>query len=71
MRSRPKAIRIRRIHDLTLVRNRHPVFLFGWTMLHVIDDASPLAGETSESLSAAPRLLLLTVSGTMRPPGRA
>jgi inward rectifier potassium channel len=67
----PEGIRIRRIQDLTLVRNRHPVFLFGWTMLHVIDADSPLAGETSESLSAARGFLLLTVIGTDETTGQS
>jgi inward rectifier potassium channel len=67
----PEGIRIRRIQDLTLVRNRHPVFLFGWTMLHVIDDASPLAGETLESLSAARGWLLLTVIGNDETTGQS
>ena len=57
----PEGFRIRRIQDLPLIRNRHPVFLFGWTLLHVIDDASPLAGpdravaECGARLSAADR----------------
>jgi inward rectifier potassium channel len=67
----PEGIRIRRIQDLTLVRNRHPVFLFGWTLLHVIDDASPLAGETLESLRAARGFLLLTVIGTDETTGQS
>jgi inward rectifier potassium channel len=67
----PEGIRIRRIQDLTLVRNRHPVFLFGWTILHVIDDASPLAGETAESLRAARGWLLLTVIGNDETTGQS
>jgi inward rectifier potassium channel len=67
----PEGIRIRRIQDLTLVRNRHPVFLFGWTLLHVIDDASPLAGETPESLRAARGWLLLTVIGNDETTGQS
>jgi inward rectifier potassium channel len=34
---------IRRIVDLPLVRNRSPVFTLSWTVMHRIDDASPLA----------------------------
>ena len=55
---------IRRIHDLPLRRNEQPVFLFGWSLLHVIDEASPLAGATLESLSASNGFLLLTIAGT-------
>ena len=67
----PEGVRFRRIQDLALVRHRHPVFLFGWTLLHVIDAASPLAGETSESLSAARAFLLLTVIGTDETTGQS
>jgi inward rectifier potassium channel len=56
--------RIRRIHDLPLRRNEQPVFLFGWSLLHVIDGTSPLANATAESLRAANAFLLLTIGGT-------
>jgi len=32
--------------------------------MHVIDDASPLAGENSETLAASTAYLLLSISGT-------
>ncbi|MDE2051800.1 MAG: Inward rectifier potassium channel [Gammaproteobacteria bacterium] len=55
--------RIRRIYDLPLRRSEQPVFLYGWSLMHVIDEASPLAGETSESLMAGKAFLLLTIGG--------
>ncbi|MGA7537501.1 MAG: ion channel [Steroidobacteraceae bacterium] len=55
---------MRRIYDLPLRRSEQPVFLFGWSLMHVIDDASPLAGATAESLKAARGYLLLTIAGT-------
>jgi len=55
---------IRRVLDLPLRREQHPIFLFGWTLLHVIDQHSPLAGETTESLQASRAFLMLTISGT-------
>lgn len=55
---------IRRVLDLRLRREQHPIFLFGWTLLHVIDEHSPLLGETTESLQASRAFLLLTISGT-------
>jgi inward rectifier potassium channel len=61
----------RRIYDLPLIRSRHPVFLFGWTILHVIDAASPLAGATAESLNAGRAFLLLTLSGTDETTGQS
>ncbi len=56
--------RIRRIVDLPLLRSQHPMFALGWTIMHVIDDASPLRSETAESLSNSPAAFILSVSGT-------
>jgi inward rectifier potassium channel len=58
-----EGFRIRRIRDLALVRDQNPVFVLGWTLMHVIDETSPLAGETHESLTAAQGLLSLTLTG--------
>lgn len=55
--------RFRRIYDLPLRRSEQPMFLYGWSLLHVIDEASPLAGETFESLQAAKAFVLLTIGG--------
>jgi inward rectifier potassium channel len=67
----PEGAHFRRIYDLPLIRRRHPVFLFGWTLLHVIDAASPLAGATAESLNAGRAFLLLTLSGTDETTGQS
>jgi inward rectifier potassium channel len=56
--------RIRRITDLPLVRAQHPAFSLGWTIMHVIDDASPLRTHTEESLGNSDSLFILSVSGT-------
>ncbi|MDE2447630.1 MAG: Inward rectifier potassium channel, partial [Gammaproteobacteria bacterium] len=55
--------RIRRIYDLPLRRSEQPVFLFGWSLMHVIDEASPLAGGDFDSMKAAGAFLLLTIGG--------
>jgi inward rectifier potassium channel len=59
-----EGFRIRRVIDLPLVRSQHPMFVLGWTIMHVIDDASPLQGETAESLCDSESALVLSVSGT-------
>ncbi len=59
-----EGFRIRRIYDLPLRRSQHPIFLFGWNLLHVIDAQSPLHGETPQTLAASRANILLTVSGT-------
>jgi inward rectifier potassium channel len=53
----------RKVFELELVRDRHPVFQLGWTLMHVIDETSPLFGETGESLAARSAELMLTVEG--------
>jgi inward rectifier potassium channel len=54
---------LRKLYDLALVRDQHPVFKLGWTLMHIIDEASPLFGETAESLKGRDVSLLLTLEG--------
>ncbi|MEN9580301.1 MAG: hypothetical protein RJA70_3310 [Pseudomonadota bacterium] len=35
---------LRRLHDLTLMRSRTPIFGLTWTVIHVLDEHSPLYG---------------------------
>lgn len=62
--STQEGYRIRRVIDLPLVRSQHPMFVLGWTLMHVIDDASPLKFETAATLRASRATLILGVSGT-------
>jgi inward rectifier potassium channel len=55
--------RLRKLYDLTLVREQHPAFLFSWTLMHIIDETSPLFGETAESMKAREASLLITIEG--------
>lgn len=59
-----EGLQLRRIRDLVLVREQQPAFFIGWTLMHVIDDSSPLHGETDESLRQAAASFILSVSGT-------
>jgi inward rectifier potassium channel len=54
---------VRRAHDLKLTRGGTALFSHAWTAVHVMDDESPLRGETQESLSASQAELLVTFSG--------
>jgi len=56
--------KIRRILDLPLEREHNPIFVLGWTLMHAIDETSPLAGETHESLAQGQGILILTLTGT-------
>jgi inward rectifier potassium channel len=55
---------IRRVIDLPLLRSQHPMFVLGWTIMHVIDESSPLVSETAESLKNSGASFILSVSGT-------
>ncbi len=52
-----------RIHDLQLVRQRTPVFALTWTLMHKIDDGSPLFGLDRAQLMAAQCRILVSVTG--------
>lgn len=54
---------LRKLYDLTLVRDQHPIFKLGWTVMHVIDESSPLFGENAETLKGSDMSLLLTLEG--------
>jgi len=62
--STPEGYSLWRISDLALVRDRHPIFLLGWVLMHVIDESSPLYGETPESLTASRASLLIHIQGS-------
>jgi inward rectifier potassium channel len=59
-----EGFRIRRIIDLPLVRHQTPIFLLGWNLMHVIDETSPLLGESAQTLARDECMFLLTMSGT-------
>jgi inward rectifier potassium channel len=53
-----------RMTDLKLVRDRSPAIARSWTVLHAIDDASPLSGCGPEQMAREDAELLVSVSGT-------
>lgn len=55
---------VRRFHDLKLMRTNNPIFFLSWQLLHVIDEASPLAGLSHEEMVAADLELVVLLSGT-------
>ena len=52
----------RRIHELPLLRARIPVFGLTWTLMHRLDEASPLAGYDPARLAADGVRLFLAVT---------
>lgn len=59
----PEGFRLRKIYDLKLMRERHPIFMLSWILMHVIDAGSPLFGESEQSLDDKKSALLLTIEG--------
>jgi inward rectifier potassium channel len=55
--------RVRRYTLLPLERNKVTFFPLSWTLVHPIDDASPLNGRTPEALEAAEAEILVLLSG--------
>jgi inward rectifier potassium channel len=59
-----EGFRIRRVVDLTLLRSTQPTFNLGWTMMHVLDESSPLSQETPDSLRQSDTAFVVNMSGT-------
>ncbi len=55
--------RVRRLYDLELLRTRTPLFVLTWTVIHPIDERSPLFGLTPESLREAEGEIVVSVLG--------
>lgn len=55
--------RMRRFHDLRLVRHRTPVFAYSFLIMHPLDEHSPLHGQTIETLRDSQAEILVTVTG--------
>jgi inward rectifier potassium channel len=58
-----EGVHMRRFHDLAVARRRTPAFSLTWTVLHPIDEASPLFGATPESLQADQIEIVVTLMG--------
>jgi inward rectifier potassium channel len=54
---------LRRFHELPVVRSRTPLFFLTWQVMHVIDEASPLWGETTRSLHERGAEILVVMKG--------
>ncbi|SRR5665213_2837112 len=59
-----EGIVMRRFEELTLMRARSSLFALSWTIMHRIDDASPLYGASSSMLYDDEMELIVLLSGT-------
>jgi inward rectifier potassium channel len=62
-RASPEGRRMTGFQEMRLERNSNPVFALSWTLLHVIDGSSPLAGLSAEELAASDMNFAVTISG--------
>lgn len=58
-----EGITMRRFFDLTTTRARSPLFFLTWQVIHPIDPASPLYGETAASLTRQRAEILVVMKG--------
>jgi inward rectifier potassium channel len=54
---------MQRIHDLKLVRSKSPIFALSWTVMHVIDDESPLMTLNWEDLIEKHVRIVISLTG--------
>lgn len=55
---------MRRFEELAPLKARSPLFAFTWTVMHVIDETSPLRGKTAEDLERKDAEVLVLLGGT-------
>ena len=54
---------MRAFFDLPVVRARSPLFLLSWTIMHRLDESSPLYGQTAETMRAEGADIIVVLSG--------
>lgn len=62
-RSTEEGESVRSLHDLALVRSESPLFGLTWTVVHPIDESSPLREETAESLERKEAEIIVVLTG--------
>jgi inward rectifier potassium channel len=56
-----EGVTFRRVHELPLLRSHLPIFPLTWTLMHVVDEASPLFGHDAAALIAGEANLFVTL----------
>jgi inward rectifier potassium channel len=59
-----EGVTMRRFEELKVQRSRSPLFALSWTIMHVIDEKSPLYGATIDQLYDMQFEILILLSGT-------
>ncbi|MDE2363962.1 MAG: potassium transporter [Hyphomicrobiales bacterium] len=53
----------RRFNELPLVRSQNPLFVLSWTMIHEIDEKSPLFGMDAEGMEVVEGIIMVMIEG--------
>ncbi len=59
----PEGQHLRRLFSLKLQRSHNPLFALGWTVMHIIDEQSPLYGELEQGILSEPSIFTVTMTG--------
>jgi len=59
----PEGHHLRKLHDLKLVRARSPLFRLTWTVMHEIDEHSPLHGTDWDAPANTVFAFIVTLTG--------
>ncbi len=58
-----EGVSMQRIRDLRLVRSKSPIFSLSWTVMHVIDEESPLAHLSMEQMEQLNVRIVISMTG--------
>ncbi len=59
----PEGHEMRKLYDLQLRRSRQPIFILSWTIIHEIDENSPLYGIDWDNLDDHLATMIITMTG--------
>ena len=59
-----EGVEMRRFQELNLLRSSNPLFALSWTVMHPIDESSPLYNLTPEQMSAQEMEIIVMLQGT-------
>ena len=58
-----EGVDMRRFYDMKVVRKHTPLFSFSWTIIHIINEESPLYGWSAEELANSETEFIVTLMG--------
>jgi inward rectifier potassium channel len=58
-----EGVEMRRFHELKLMRSSNPLFALSWTVMHPIDEASPLFGLNPEQMTEEEMEIIVMLQG--------